>query len=46
MLLEAQVGIVLRKRGQTVCTAESCTGGLISHRLTNLAGSSAYFVGG
>lgn len=33
-------------RGHTVATAESCTGGLIARRLTDVAGSSAYFVGG
>ena len=45
-LLEARVGAVLRARGWTVCAAESCTGGLIMHRLTNIAGSSAYVLGG
>ena len=44
--LEARVGAVLRARGWTVCAAESCTGGLIMHRLTNIAGSSAYVLGG
>lgn len=44
--LEAQVGMALRERGWTIGTAESCTGGLILHRLTNIAGSSAYVVGG
>jgi nicotinamide-nucleotide amidase len=44
--LEAQVGRALRERGWTIGTAESCTGGLILHRLTNIAGSSAYVVGG
>ena len=33
-------------RGNSLSTAESCTGGLIAHRITNLAGSSAYFLGG
>jgi nicotinamide-nucleotide amidase len=44
--LEVRVGAVLRARGWTVCAAESCTGGLIMHRLTNVAGSSAYVLGG
>jgi len=44
--LEAQVGAALLGTGQTVCAAESCTGGLILHRLTNIAGSSAYVLGG
>jgi PncC family amidohydrolase len=44
--LEARVGAALQERGWTVCTAESCTGGLITHRLTNIAGSSAYVLGG
>lgn len=44
--LEAQVGALLRDREQTVCTAESCTGGLIASRLTDIPGSSAYMLGG
>ncbi len=38
--------VQLKRTGQTVATAESCTGGLIAHKLTALAGISAYFPGG
>ncbi len=44
--LEAQVGAALRAKNWTIGTAESCTGGLILHRLTNIPGSSAYVLGG
>ncbi|MGA7578428.1 MAG: competence/damage-inducible protein A [Desulfobaccales bacterium] len=44
--LEELVGRQLRDRGLTLGLAESCTGGLIGHRLTNVAGSSDYFLGG
>lgn len=44
--LEELVGRSLRERGLTLAVAESCTGGLIGHRLTNVAGSSDYFLGG
>jgi len=41
--LEALVGQLLRERGATLAVAESCTGGLIASRLTDVAGSSDYF---
>jgi nicotinamide-nucleotide amidase len=41
--LEEVVGRQLRARDLTLSVAESCTGGLLGHRLTNVAGSSAYF---
>jgi nicotinamide-nucleotide amidase len=40
--LEVVVGRLLRDRRSTLAVAESCTGGLISHRLTSVAGSSDY----
>jgi competence/damage-inducible protein CinA-like protein len=44
--LEERVGQVLLERRQTLALAESCTGGLISYRITRIAGSSAYYLGG
>jgi PncC family amidohydrolase len=44
--LEETIGERLRSFGRSLATAESCTGGLIAHRITNVAGSSAYFLGG
>jgi len=41
--LEQVVGRLLSERGLTLAIAESCTGGLISHMLTNISGSSKYF---
>ncbi len=44
--LEGLVGSLLAGRGQTLAVAESCTGGLVGHAITRVAGSSAYFLGG
>lgn len=44
--LELRIGNILRQRHATLGTAESCTGGLISHRITDVPGSSEYFAGG
>jgi nicotinamide-nucleotide amidase len=44
--LEAVVGQMLKEHGMTLCTAESCTGGRVSHLITSVPGSSAYFKGG
>jgi nicotinamide-nucleotide amidase len=41
--LEAVVGRLLSARGLMLAVAESCTGGLVGHRITGIAGSSAYF---
>ena len=45
-LPEEEVGDLLSRRGLTLAVAESCTGGLLGHRITNVSGSSAYFEGG
>jgi nicotinamide-nucleotide amidase len=44
--LEETVGRLLAAQEKNLAVAESCTGGLIGHRLTQIAGSSAYFLGG
>ena len=44
--LEQIVGRMLAERKLTLAVAESCTGGLLGHRITNVAGSSEYFEGG
>lgn len=44
--LAQDVGILLAERGLTICAAESCTGGLLTSTLTDVAGSSAYVLGG
>ena len=41
--LESAVGRLLKENGATLALAESCTGGLLAKRLTDIAGSSAYF---
>jgi PncC family amidohydrolase len=43
--LESLVGELLRQQRLTLAIAESCTGGLIGHRLSNVPGSSEYFLG-
>jgi nicotinamide-nucleotide amidase len=42
--LETVVGALFKEKRKTVACAESCTGGLLGHRLTNVPGSSAYFL--
>lgn len=44
--LEQIVGYYLEMRGATLAVAESCTGGLLSERITSVPGSSRYFLGG
>jgi len=44
--LQVLVGDLLRQAGLTLATAESCTGGLVAKRVTDVPGSSDYFVGG
>jgi nicotinamide-nucleotide amidase len=43
--MEQVLGSILKEKGKTLCTAESCTGGYIAHLLTSTPGSSAYFDG-
>jgi len=45
MSLEEEIGDLLRQKGLTLGVVESATGGLISHRITNIPGSSDYYKG-
>ncbi len=44
--LEEVIGAQLKEVGQTLALAESCTGGYLSHLITSVPGSSAYYIGG
>lgn len=44
--LAAEIGSLLIDKGWTLGTAESCTGGLMGHVITDVSGSSAFFMGG
>jgi len=43
--IELKIGKELRNKGWRLAVAESCTGGLIGHRITNISGSSTYYLG-
>jgi PncC family amidohydrolase len=44
--LSKEIGNILRSRNLWLATAESCTGGLLGHLITGIAGSSEYYLGG
>jgi PncC family amidohydrolase len=44
--MEVEIGKLLLQHGLKLGLAESCTGGLTGHRITNVPGSSEYFIGG
>lgn len=44
--IESVIGALLKSRGETLATAESCTGGLLGSRITDVSGSSSYYLGG
>lgn len=44
--MESVIGVLLKERGLKLCLAESCTGGLLAEKITSVAGSSDYFMGG
>jgi len=46
LMTEKEIGDELRRKGLTLAIAESCTGGLVAHRITNVSGSSDYYKGG
>lgn len=46
MDMEDVIGMLLKEKKFTLATAESCTGGLVANRITNVPGSSEYFIGG
>jgi len=46
VILEEKLREYMNARGLKLATAESCTGGLVSDRITNISGSSEYFMGG
>jgi PncC family amidohydrolase len=46
MGIEDDIGTLMVAQGLTLVTAESCTAGLVAHRITNVPGSSAYYLGG
>ena len=43
--VQNRIGTLLKASGETLSAAESCTGGQISHLLTTVSGSSAYYLG-
>jgi PncC family amidohydrolase len=44
-ILEEIIGQLLKQKGYKLAMAESCTGGLLGHRITNIPGSSDYYLG-